>query len=431
VFLYGSSTEGNGATLLKEVVCVMGDLRPFRFSCTLVVLAAIALALIYLRPSFAEEKAKEEKENRPARAMAIYPEYPGVVVPKGEEVRMDLIVANGGRSDEDVLLEVTSIPKGWDARVKTYNFTITGVHVPDGDKKTVTFLAEPDKSVEPGTYVFKLRGKTRDGALESESEITVQVKAKEEEKKQEDIIITTSYPVLRGPSDVNFEFSIEVQNKMDKDSIFNLAAKGPADWEINFKPAYESKYISSLRLKSGQSQSVAMEVKPPRFAKSGEYPIEVTVSSGERKAEAKLMVMLTGTFNLDAGTITGLLSLTAQQGKPAIISLYVKNSGSATQHDISFLSFKPENWKVEFDPERLDTIEPGDIKQVEVKITPAEQALVGDYSVGLNVKGEKSAKDVELRVTVRASTVWGWVGIAIILAVILGLCVLFVTLGRR
>jgi uncharacterized membrane protein len=396
------------------------------------VMLLFALGLVVSGFQFALAAEKEqESEEGPARAMAIYPEYPGVVVPKGDKVQMDLIVANDGRSDEDVLLDVTSTPKGWDARVKTYNFTITGVHVPDGDTKTVTFLAEPDKSVGPGTYVFKLRGKTRDGALESESEITVQVKPKEEEKKQEDIIITTSYPVLRGPSDVKFEFSIEVQNKMDKDSIFNLAAKGPADWEINFKPAYESKYISSLRLKSGQSQSVAMEVKPPRFAKSGEYPIEVTVSSGERKAEAKLMVMLTGTFDLDAGTITGLLSLTAQQGKPSTISLYVKNTGSATQHDISFLSFKPENWKVEFDPERLDTIEPGDVKQVEVKITPAEKALVGDYSVGLNVKGEKSTKDVELRVTVRASTVWGWVGIAIILAVILGLCVLFVTLGRR
>lgn len=42
-----------------------------------------------------------------------------------------------------------------------------------------------------------------------------------------------------------------------------------------------------------------------------------------------------------------------------------------------------------------------------MKITPAEEALVGDYFVGLNVKGEKSAMDVEMRVTARASTVCG------------------------
>jgi len=71
------------------------------------------------------------------------------------------------------------------------------------------------------------------------------------------------------------------------------------------------------------------------------------------------------------------------------------------------------------------------MKQVEMKITPAEQALVGDYSVNLSVEGEKASKTLEFRVTVRASTAWGWVGIGIIVLVILGLVVLFIKLGRR
>jgi len=36
-----------------------------------------------------------------------------------------------------------------------------------------------------------------------------------------------------------------------------------------------------------------------------------------------------------------------------------------------------------------------------------------------------------MRVTVRASTAWGWIGIGIIVLVIVGLVVLFVGLGRR
>ena len=396
----------------------------------LVAVVFLGLSLINLGSAVAAEE-EEDKDKRPARAMAIYPEYPGVVVPKGDDVRMDILIVNKGRSDEDVHLKVTDIPEGWDARVKTYNFTITGVHVPEDDTKTVTFLAEPDKEVKTGIYRFKVLGKTKDGVLQSENEITVEVKVKEEEKKEEDIIITTSYPVLQGPSDARFEFSIEVENKMDKDKVFNLAAKGPADWTLNFKPAYEDKYISSLRLKSGSSKSVAVEVKPPRLAKAGEYPIDVVISSGDRKAQGKLMVVLTGTYSIDASTVTGILSLGAQQGKPANLSFYVKNTGTATQHDISFLSLKPENWKAEFEPERIETLESGDIKQIELTITPDDEALVGDYSVAVNVKGEKDTKDMELRVTVKASKVWGWIGIAIFLVVIAGLCVLFITMGRR
>ena len=95
------------------------------------------------------------------------------------------------------------------------------------------------------------------------------------------------------------------------------------------------------------------------------------------------------------------------------------------------MSFKPENWKVEFSPEQIDILEPGDLKQVEVKITPSDKALVGDYSVAMEIQGEKASKTLEFRTTVKASAAWGWVGIAIIVVVVGGLTVLFRKLGRR
>jgi uncharacterized membrane protein len=237
--------------------------------------------------------------------------------------------------------------------------------------------------------------------------------------------------VLRGPSDANFEFSLEVDSKLDEDAVFDLMAQGPKGWEINFKPAYESKYISSLRIKSKQSSTVAVEVKPETGAQAGEYPINVRVSSGDANAEAKLTVILTGTYGLEVGTASGLLSLDARAGKPANVSFYVKNTGSAVNQDIKFMTFKPENWKVEFKPEKIDAIEPGDLKQVEMTITPYEDALVGDYSVGVKVDGEKASKTIEFRTTVKASAAWGWIGIGIIVVVIIGLFGLFRWLGRR
>jgi uncharacterized membrane protein len=95
------------------------------------------------------------------------------------------------------------------------------------------------------------------------------------------------------------------------------------------------------------------------------------------------------------------------------------------------MSFKPENWKVEFKPEKIPTLEPNELKQVEVTITPYEEALVGDYSVGLGISTEKASKNLEFRVTVKASSAWGWIGIGIIVLVVLGLTGLFQWLGRR
>jgi uncharacterized membrane protein len=376
--------------------------------------------------------AEGDDADQPDRSIAMAVEYPGIEIPQEQDVSMDLIFHNKGKSDENVKVWIAEEPDGWKVRVKTYRFTVSGVHVPSDNDKTLTFEAKPGKDVKPGEYKFRVEAQTLDGQFKMGQDILVTVKSAVE-KAEEDtgVKLTTSYPVIRGPSDATFEFSIEVNSKLDKDAVFDLFAQGPQDWDINFKPAYESKYITSLRLKAGQSQTIAVEVKPVAMSAAGEYPVNIRVSSAEAKAEGTLAVVLTGTFAIEVGTPSGLLSLDARQGKPANMSFYVKNTGSAANHDIKFMSFKPENWKVEFSPEKLDVVEPGDLKQVEVTITPYEDALVGDYSVSVNVEGEKASKMIELRTTVKASAAWGWIGIGIIVVVIGGLFGLFRWLGRR
>lgn len=385
--------------------------------------------LLYTGLGFAEEGDDADK---PDRSIKMAVEYPGIEIPQDADVSMDLIFHNKGKSDENVNVWVAEKPEGWKVRVKTYRFTVSGVHVPSGNDKTLTFEAKPGKDVKPGEYKFRVEALTPDGKFKLAQDILVTVRSAEA-KTEEDtgVKLTTSYPVIRGPSDATFEFSIEVVSKLDKDAVFDLFAQGPKDWDINFKPAYETKYITSLRLKAGQSQTIAIEVKPVAMSEAGEYPLNIRVSSADAKAEGTLAVVLTGTFGIEVGTPSGLLSLDARQGKPANMSFYVKNSGSAANHDIKFMSFKPENWKVEFNPEKLDVVEPGDLKQVEVTITPYEDALVGDYSVSVNVEGEKASKVIEFRTTVKASAAWGWIGIGIIVVVIGGLFGLFRWLGRR
>lgn len=405
----------------------MGQMRKKQGVSFLVIL----LCFIFLFPliGFSTEE-KEKKDTRPERGIAVYPEFSSVSVAKGEAVRMDLTLENKGKTDETIDVKISTVPKGWKATMKGGSYLVSGLYVANGKSRTLALNLEPDKSVGPGAYTFQFDAQTADGKFTSTHKLTVNVQ--ERIPGADDIQITTSYPVLRGQTDARFEFSLEVMNKSDSDRTFNLAAIGPEKWEINFKPAYEAKQISSLRMKGGQSQTVAVEVTPPREAKSGEYPILVRISAGEQKAEAKLMVVLTGIYKLDAGTPTGILSLETMVGKPANVSLFVKNTGSAVNRNISFSSFKPENWEVKFNPEKIEALEPGALKQVEVTITPAKEALVGDYSVGVMVDGERgSSKTVEFRTTVRASTAWGWIGIGIILFVIAGLCGLFIWLGRR
>ena len=392
---------------------------------------ALAVVLALAAPAAigaAQESAK--RDDRPERGIAVYTEFSGVAVPLGETVRMDLTVENKGRRDETIALKFTPVPKGWKVSLRGGSFTVMGVSVPDGKTRTLTFSAEPEKGVPAGTYEFGIEGTTADGKLTAMHTISVTTRERSR-LGAEDIQITTSYPVLRGQTDATFEFSLDLANKSDNDRTFNLAALAPEKWEVNFKPGYEAKQISSLRIRGGSSQTVAVQVTPLREATAGEYPLLVRVTAGDSKAEVPLKVVLTGIYKLDAATPTGILSAEAVTGNPTTVSLLIKNTGSAVNRNISLSSFKPENWKVEFKPEKIEALEPGAIKQVEASITPAATSLVGDYSVGLMADGEKSSKTVEMRVTVKAPTAWGWIGVGLIAVAIGGMGGLFIWLGRR
>ena len=154
---------------------------------------------------------------------------------------------------------------------------------------------------------------------------------------------------------------------------------------------------------------MAVQVTPAKDAAAGDYPILVQVRSGDKMAEAKLLITLTGIYRLDAETPNGLLSFDAIPGQVSRFSFFIKNTGSAVNRNISFDAFKPENWTVEFNPGKIEALGAGDMKQVEVSVKPSPQALVGDYSVGVSINGEKASKTLEMRVTVKSSAAWGWI----------------------
>lgn len=404
----------------------MGHGTPVRKSFAAVFILIVLLSVV---PALLWAAEAEKKDNRPERGIAVYTDYTGIAVARGESVQMDLTLENKGRADEDIDVRIAQVAKGWKATLKGARYQVNGMFVPNGKAKTLALTLEPEKGIGPGKYAFKFDAKTADGKFTSTHNLNVTV----EERKAgaDNIQVTASYPVLRGQSDAKFEFSLEVQNKGETERTFNLSAIGPEKWEINFKPAYEQKQISSIRVKEGQSQTVAVEVSPAQNSAAKEYPILVRIGSGESKAEVKLTVALTGNYRLDAGTPNGILSLEAFAGKPVTFSLFVKNNGSAVNRNITFSSFKPENWETTFKPEKIEALAPGEMKQIEVTIKPGAQALVGDYSVGVMTNGEKADKTVEMRVTVKASSAWGWIGIGLILLVIAGLSFLFIKMGRR
>jgi uncharacterized membrane protein len=399
-------------------------------------IATAASLLLPAKYGFTQENTGGGDDG-PDRSIAMAAQYTGIRVSRGKIVHTDLVFINRGRQGEHVSVWVSRAPQGWDTHIASANYEVTGLFVPAHAEKTLTFSAVPGERVGPGKYLFRIAARTKDGRFSMEEKVTVEVKQeKTQGESTGNVKLTAYYPVLKGPVKGEYEFSVVVKSELHRDAVFRLLATAPEGWTVSFQPAYESKlkarYISSLEIGANQSKVLDVEVKPALSAAAGEYPLKVRVSTEGAEAETDLKLILVGTYALKLGTPSGLLSLDARPGESSNISLYVKNTGTVVNRDISFTVFKPENWKIVFKPDRIDAIKPNDIKQVEAVITPYEEALVGDYSLKVQAKGAEGSQDaVEFRVTVKASQVWGWAGIGIIALVIVGLILTFRFLGRR
>jgi len=359
-------------------------------------------------------------------------QYSGIRVQKGNSFSMDLILENYSKKDVSLNLWIDKMPDGWKVSIEEEAYKISGIYLPADEEKLLTLRVRPGENVKLGKYLISIKARSEDRRIELRKDLNVEVVEKKKEKSFGKIRVDSYYPVLRGSIKKEFEFSINVENELDDEDLFNLQAEAPDQWEVNFKPAYETKYISSVKLKPKQNKVIDVEVKPYYLSPPGEYPITVKVSTEKYEEEVQFKVIFLGSYELKLGTPDGLLSVDAKPGEKSKIKLYVENRGTAINRDITLTTFKPENWEVEFKPERIDLIKPGESKTVEVIIKPYDEALVGEYTVTVYAKGqEDSEDDKDLSVNVAATPIWGYAGIGLIGLVIGGLFLIFKFFGRH
>jgi uncharacterized membrane protein len=360
--------------------------------------------------------------------------YPGIVLAPGDEAELEVFLANRGLAGDTLSVEVTEAPPGWSTELRRFNTVLTGVYLSGEETASLTLSATPpgDRGgpLPLGDHAFAIRVTSLRGLKTVESRMVLTVA--DSRVTREALSIGTSYPEIGGPSDGRFAFSLEIRNGGPDDALVNLLAEPPMGWEYSFKPGYEDKQISSIHVPKGQSRSVTLDLSPAFQAEAGSYRVLVRAEQPNGSAEAELTVNLAGTYKIRAVSSNDLLSTSTEVGQSVTVTLFVVNDGSAPQREISFLAVRPDNWEVAFSPESLRNLMPGSAPaQVDMTITPAANALVGDYGLGLSVQGEKANAALDFRVSVKAGSAWTWLGAILIVMAVAGLALAFLRLGRR
>ncbi len=287
------------------------------------------------------------------------------------------------------------------------------------------------------------------GGLITQPAASAQTEEEEEEEPpppEETFELQAKYPALSGPADTTFEFEVGLSYRHGKEPReFELHTTGPERWltyvcESSYK---KDKELRAIRLETySVSEKVLVVAIAPfwLFPEPGDYTVELEAVSGDLRDTIDLTATITARYNLAMETTSGRLNTKATAGKESSFSITVTNTGTATLDKVTFSSTKPkgignEEWKVTFDPEKIEALAPLDEKEIEVTLKPPSKTIAGDYMTTLKFDTDPNLSTeppkLEIRVTVSTPTKWGWIGAGIIAVVIAGLVVGFRRFGRR
>jgi uncharacterized membrane protein len=408
----------------------------------------IGVFLCFVVYGWSEEKKAEKREGRD---FTILSECNRVVVGMDKkEWEFDIKVQNLGDKEEEILLKVEA-PSGWKAGLykKWDGFLVKGVKLGKEEGNNSVLLAlkikAPDKGIKEGVdYLFRISGSTKDEAITRTLDFVLSFEKGLKPSEAKGLSLKAEYPSVRGAAGDKFEFVIEVKNDTDKPKVFELLTEAPSGWAAYCTPRWEEeKKISAIKVDAKSSEWIKVFLVPPPAVSTGEYPARLIAKSETDQVSIDLKAVITGTYQLRLGSEAEVLgtgesrNVKAIAGREKHYTLYVWNEGSAPITDVNFyVTQKPKDWEISFEPKKIPSLNPltpkaPEFQKIDVKIKPKEKAIPGDYVVTISAMGKEAKAEMELRVTVGKPTIWGWIGIGIVMGVIAVLVLVFVKLGRR
>jgi uncharacterized membrane protein len=358
-----------------------------------------------------------------AGSLTVTTPYPAIVVGPGSHVSFDLTIKTTAEARVD--LSLSGAPSGWTAKIRGGGFDIEAVQT-DGKEATtasvdVTVPADATGSATL-TVTAKALGET----------VVLPLNVKVEASAAGDVTLTTDVPSQKGTSSTTFTFNLTIDNSTSQDLTFSVNAQGPTGWTVDSRLTGSAQAASAI-VKAGTTSSVTITANPPEGVIAGQYPIDVTATAGSKQYTAQLGIEITGSYTLTMSTPTQVLSASGSAGSVTEQQLVLTNNGTAEITNVNLSATGPSaNWKFDFDQKTVASIPAGQQVTVTAKITPASDAIAGDYNLTFSATGDQSTSASQtIRFTVQTSLFGGLIALAVVALLAAGLWWVFRRYGRR
>jgi len=356
-----------------------------------------------------------------AQGLVISTAYPSVTVDPGGTATFPLLITTD--TPERVDLTLTQVPEGWDARLRGGGSSISAVFTGGTEPPEATLEVDVPTDVAPGAQQVILEARTATQTGQLTLDILV------EEVEAGSVSLTADFPDLRGEAG-DFRFDLELANDTHQEITFTLETDAPQGWRVQARPSGEEQAATTI-VAAGGSAQIQVTATPPFGVEAGQYPITVSALGGPQPASAELTIEVTGDSSLTLTTSDERLNARVTVGSSSTIPLVVTNDGSAPLSNISLTGTPPRGWSIEFAPQTIAELAPGAPETVEATLRAADDAIAGDYQVSVRAAADDANDSLELRTTVEASPIGGFIGLGLLALVAVGLLFVFRRYGRR
>jgi hypothetical protein len=365
--------------------------------------------------------------------------------PPAEGYNLDITLVNPTDRAIEADAQVISGPDGWQASLfkRVDALIVERVVLPPNSRDTSLnfhFIVPP--GTENGEYVFRL-GLFDGGRLLDDVEYNVTVAIPPGAKPSG--AASAAQRVLpggfefeaqltnrQGRVDETMTFSVILRSRDVAPLSFTLGANTPPGWQVAYSPSFENTRVGALSLTGGATQNFDVEVVPPANAGPGMHIVTLkAVAAGLDPVELPLQVDLAGAPDVNLTTESGRLTEKVTAGKSAELTVMVVNSGDEAADNVRFVSETPPDWTVTLSENPIPRIEAGASVELGVTVEAPEQTVPGDYNLRLLTVVGRESEELQFRITAVQSSSFGFIGIAVIVAVVVGLAGLFVRSGRR
>ena len=348
--------------------------------------------------------------------------YPAVTIQSGNTVTFTLDVAVP--TPERVDLAVSGTPSGWTANLRGGGNIVNAVFAGGSTAATVDLSVTVPQAATPGSQTLTVTATSGQGTRKLPIEVTVLGATGGA------ITLASAFPQLSGAPSSTFTYSVTLANTGTQKQTYTLQGQGPDGWTVSVHPTSNAQALTDT-VDGGGTDTLSVTAQPPTTVAAGAYPLQVTVSSGGQSANTALEADVTGAPAVTLGTPNQVLNAQVTAGSTGTVSLVLTNSGSTVLQNVAVTAAAPTGWTTTFAPATIATIQPGGAATLTATVKPSSDALAGDYAVTFTATAGTATANVDIRTTVQTSPLWGFIGLALIALVLIGLGWVFRRFGRR